>query len=118
MTLKLEIGKTYLTSNGGKVKIVSDEYRTPWNMAFKYIGVYLAPDSGSNHFKDDGYCTNGIKIVKEYHEPVVHRRDIVWWKNEGSEHIEVSIMTAGAKAWWGGPITELKRETVEYEEKE
>ena len=105
--LSLEIGKTYLTSSGTKVKILCTTSRG-W-----FVGEY--EQEGLNQWLGDGHpkSINQHPLVKEYKEPVVHKRDIVWYRYHGEMH-PVVLKAGGAFPF--SNTHELHRQTVEYTE--
>lgn len=118
-TFSLDIGKTYVTRLGGHVKIVGI-------VESNYIGRLVKPLPGkantlgmlfeftrkgvSLRTYGENYCTD---LVKEYKEPVVHKRDIVWYRYHGEMHSVV--LKAGGKFPFSN-THELHRQTVEYTE--
>lgn len=80
--LQLEVGKTYVNEGGHKVKIVLRDDETfgacsRFPFVGKHDGGYLIEYSPSG---DTRYTTH-TKLVKEYREPVTHKRYVAWYQD-------------------------------------
>ncbi len=79
MTIKLEVGKTYVTNNGTKVKIVSDEY-TGWHTGQTHLGINVN-GKGCYSYNSEGVSSSpAVTILKECKEPVIHKIWIIFAK--------------------------------------
>ena len=117
MTLKLEIDKIYFRKDGGKVKII---YKVDDNL---FVGQRVEwPNTIS------GYSLAGVKqgwsdtasptLVKEYKEPVVHNRILLWYKDLYGNVLCTLFLNKEYADNFSGIIghKELKREEVTYTE--
>jgi hypothetical protein len=115
LMLKLEVGKTYVDRLNRKVEIIYNNYKGTAN---RYIGVQKSSSDVILFYKETGEWTrheSECDLVKEYVEPVIHRRDIIWYRATTGEVCVVMKMVGDhlvVKAH-----TELHRQTVEYTEK-
>lgn len=106
MSLKFEVGKTYVDRDGKKIEIV---YKSPYDERARYLGVYSNVD---NSIKlSSWYLEEDQRIVKEYKNPVVHKRELIWWKTQDGRVLS-GVYPVGQKLYG----IELKRETIEYVE--
>ncbi len=119
--LKLEVGKTYVDGNGRKTRIVAIREAKP--SYANYIGLTkgttTVPTAASDveyptFFKEDGTSFEQPSLVKEYKEPVVHRRDIVWFKFYDTGEIRTITFPVGGGFNPMSGLTELHRQTIEY----
>lgn len=105
----IQVGKFYGSNSKNKA----------WEVIYKDDEVlfYKYHNGGSivYSFRTKSSLERGeLKSWYEYKEPVIHKRDIVWWKGR-SGRLHVCVYEHGFKL---NPVysEELKRETVSYEE--
>lgn len=121
MALKLEIGKTYVDGEGERYKIVTDAFKG-YGTDKTFLGICLT-GPGHNVYNSNGEVTHvrTMNLVKEYKEPVVHKRILVWYKISKADGVLVNVFIC--KDYADNYIrmynaTELKREEITYTEKE
>jgi hypothetical protein len=122
MTLKLEVGKTYVDSYEDKVTVASiingyclceDDRGFYW---FTTDGKALAPANERPETSDIN-SDDGCHLVAEHKEPVVHEKYLTWYKKDGKVEVIVcdEIWEDEKIKFTGGEL--LKREKITYEEK-
>lgn len=75
--LKVEVGKTYLTRDKEKIKIVFKDEDVFAGKSDLFGGRFLTYEAGG---KRRGWASGSkYTIVKEYVEPVIHRRVVCWY---------------------------------------
>lgn len=123
--LRLEVGKTYVSKDGSKYKIVSDEYVKYTPESANYVGINLNKP-GFQTFRKDGTLysgrSNDLDLVKEYREPRITKMDIVlvkqiekFWQIPDPNIRETRLVPVGAHCntpYW----EEISRKTVEFVE--
>lgn len=118
MILKLAVGKTYITKNGRKFKIVSDEFNPV--VGGNFMGIAVDNGVGYQNFHQDGKTGLGnsseFDLAKEYKPPVIHKQDVIWVRSV-SGRVEVVVRDVEenykhSTGFW----KEVHRETVEYVE--
>jgi len=114
--VKLEVGKTYRDKSGLKVLIV---YVTSNQQAF--CGIIQGPEISYWYYLDGGTLDHSLakthNLVKLYVEPVVHKRDIIWFRylNDPKNPVVCTAYNYGTVL----PLAyqpELHRQTVEFTE--
>lgn len=121
--LVLEVGKTYKTNGGRKVQIV---HYSHGKKGGPYLGVLerTANDEdrsvwlGSNGSYFNSSHQFAWNVTKEYKEPIVHKRDVVWLKRTVGKEINLWFGHVGTINFSTDIWTEVKRETVTYTEPE
>lgn len=117
--LKLEVGKTYLTHKGIKYQCVSIKHPGAAHDDPYCCTVLNCKQKGLNYTDINGLVSinHDLDLVKEYKEPKIHKRDIVWWCNNSDRAIYSSIIEVGKRLNFGAlDAKELHRETVSYTE--
>jgi len=115
--LKLELGKQYLNRDGKKVLIVCQDIENN-----SFTGK-VQEFTGNPYFaySSDGYALGGAaryNIIKEYKEPVVHKRDMIFYKSIVTGQITTVDMPVGRDYFnRNSNFKEVYRHTVEYVEK-
>lgn len=121
--LKLEVGKTYISTIGNNYKIVADNCKELLN---PFFGIQLKNGKVvcHNQFRPDGVSHHGYEtLVKEWKEPVVHKRIICWYRKK-SDYVQESYpficvgKTEEAVRYYCAAYNfqVLKLETIEYME--
>lgn len=121
--LKLEVGKIYLNRKEQKVRILCLDGRVNvcGDSVLPVVGLVTLGNgnekvetyslTGSYSFASEHMCD----IIKEYVEPVVHRRDVVWYRESiYSSHINCQAFKVGYVL--SNCYIEVHRQTVEYTE--
>lgn len=116
--LKLEVGKIYTTEEGALYKIVTDKYKgySPLSDSNPFLGVCLT-GPGCIAFPGNGHSGGSFRLVKEYKEPVVHKKVVFWVKAEDGSIRTYTRHEAEAEAFRKNPFRMVVHEThVEYAE--
>jgi hypothetical protein len=123
--MKIEVGKTYLDGNSNKILIVSDKSNFVYNRTKQpFVGVYIGNSTRQpGAFDANGYYfdvgdINLFNLVKEWKEPVVHKRDVIWYEFIGGG-FEVAVAKVGEVGFGyvnNRSYKEVKRQTVEFNE--
>lgn len=113
--LKIELGKTYLDGLGRKVRIICVDAAG----GLPVIGL-VAESTGcdftARYKLDGGHVISGChSLTREYKEPIVHKRDVVWGRSLATGLISVRITSCGEALPPYGAL-EVRRQTVEYTE--
>lgn len=119
--VKLELGKTYVLVSGKKATCVAidiegvsrDGTGKEWAYRLKKQEFTGAP---YYWYRENGQTTSKVHldhVVKEYKEPVIHRRDILWYKDSlGGIFCTVVSRDYVVPA----PYVELSRTATEYKQ--
>lgn len=129
MTIKLDkssVGKCYVDQKGVVRKILAYNYYSYNEERYKFVTMVYDPkrnqvslsfEEGWQNVNEDGRSPAGaVNLVKEYKEPVVHKKDFIWYKDQYGEVLYV-VKEIG-QLLVDGRNKELKRQTVEYIEEE
>lgn len=123
MSLKIEVGKTYVDGKGAKVRVVAtDRKALAYHKGMPVLGLREENNGEAvYHYTADGlytYKTDSItypyRLVKEYVPPVTHKVDVVWYKTRDGE-IDSVTKPVGVKLVTSS-FEEVHRQTVEYTE--
>ena len=124
--LKIETGKSYRTANDKKVRIICTDFVSHTGM--KSYGLMRVETNDGRWFEQgitftpEGKTPSNdpnLRLVCEWKEPVVHRRDVVWYEFFTRETVEVAVANVGEVAFgYRGNTSykEVHRQTVEYTE--
>jgi hypothetical protein len=128
MTFKLEVGKTYVDDGGFKVRIVCVDRASPISPGPPIVGLRLNDNMVEvvEFYTAAGHGLYGRNLVKEYKEPVIHRRKVFWYTAPDSPHVRC-VGPFDTTMEWGtlSPLDEdytglrlAKEQIIEYTEGE
>lgn len=113
--LKLEVGKTYISQVGNKIKILAA------TTSGHFVGEMLYLDSYYPRvavYKENGNNLSlGLaNLSHEYKEPIVHKRDVVWYLLPESDKIHCITLPVGSPLPVGFQVSgrELSRSTIQF----
>jgi len=121
--LKLEVGKTYVTTGSGNVKIIANEDGL-------FIGLRLRANTSIPvdlwAYESDGKRSGAANylpsttITREYHEPKVTKKDVILYNYIpfGLDHRNTVVLEVGEKMSVSSPENwrEISRQTVTFTE--
>ena len=130
MVLKMEVGRVY-TDGKTKVRCIAlldykengawqsvcvplqgKEYNYGGKTAYGMIKPFLVDTNGDTSDSSTyGSCPKGLGRLREYKEPVVHKRDIVWLQSPNGKPQPVLISEGSSTEYFVARV--IKRETVE-----
>lgn len=113
--LKLEVGKTYVSQSGNKVKILA--VTTSGHFVGELLNSYPC---NILTYKENGdnFDPGRANLSHEYKEPIVHKRDVVWYLLPESDKIHCITLPVGSPLPVGFRVSgrELSRTTIQFVE--